>query len=80
LKPPQEIPIIPHDPVHHFCAAIRCKTSSASYCSCLRYSPRISSRTAHVNAHAGVTTASNVWHVSRITFGCHVAFAVRQVL
>ena len=56
LKPPQEMPIMPTAPLHHFCAAIHAMISSASSSSCWVYSssstpsespePRRSTRTA----------------------------------
>ena len=56
LKPPQEMPIMPTLPLHQGCAASQAITSTASACSCGRYSsasrpsespePRMSTRTA----------------------------------
>ena len=38
LKPPQDLPIMPTVPEHQGWAAIQAITSSASSCSCFRYS------------------------------------------
>ena len=44
LKPPQEMPIMPTVPLHQGCAASQAITSTASACSCGRYSSRAGRR------------------------------------
>ena len=65
LKPPQEMPIMPdRRRCTRAARAIQAITSSASSCSCLRYSSSSSAvglaRAAHVDAHAGIAVAGEL--------------------
>ena len=75
---------MPTAPEHQGCAASQAITSSASSCSCGRYSssriPSESPRAAQVDAHARVAVRGEVRVVARVAHGERVALAVGQVL
>ena len=84
LNPPHDLPMMPTRPVHHGCAASQASTSSASSCSCGRYSssmtPSESPEPRMVDAHGRIAVAGEPGVHERVAGRRAVVLAVGDVL